>query len=193
MLLILISCVLECVWFQIAFTGVVYPCLVIAYMGEAAYLSKHREDLHISFYKAIPGEFFCSFILGWVKRTLWVPWAWKGIISTSYIFVSLKLVVAISAFDPMDMLKCPFFICRNSSGIICLTLQIFHGPSFRESNVHLCLVMIQKQKKKMSAFIWDRRFPKMSHMIWSEPTNYILTKCELSFIFFSFLDLVGGI
>ena len=33
-----------------------YPCLVLAYMGEAAYLSKHREDLQSSFYKALPGE-----------------------------------------------------------------------------------------------------------------------------------------
>jgi len=43
---------------RIAFTGVVYPCLVIAYMGEAAYLSKHKLDLHRSFHKAIPGENF---------------------------------------------------------------------------------------------------------------------------------------
>jgi hypothetical protein len=41
---------------QLGFTIVVYPCLVLAYMGEAAYLSKHREDLQSSFYKALPGE-----------------------------------------------------------------------------------------------------------------------------------------
>ncbi|XP_020539758.1 probable potassium transporter 13 isoform X2 [Jatropha curcas] len=43
---------------RIAFTGVVYPCLVLAYMGEAAYLSKHKEDLQRSFYKAIPEVIF---------------------------------------------------------------------------------------------------------------------------------------
>lgn len=41
---------------RIAFTVIVYPCLVLAYMGEAAYLSKHKEDLQKSFYKAIPDE-----------------------------------------------------------------------------------------------------------------------------------------
>jgi hypothetical protein len=41
---------------RLGFTIVVYPCLVLAYMGEAAYLSKHREDLQSSFYKALPGE-----------------------------------------------------------------------------------------------------------------------------------------
>ena len=41
---------------QIGFTAAVYPCLVLAYMGEAAYLSKHRMNLQSSFYKAIPGK-----------------------------------------------------------------------------------------------------------------------------------------
>ncbi|KAG6735929.1 hypothetical protein POTOM_061390 [Populus tomentosa] len=39
---------------RIAFTGRVYPCLVLAYMGEAAYLSRNRGDLQSSFYKAVP-------------------------------------------------------------------------------------------------------------------------------------------
>ncbi|XP_021294040.1 probable potassium transporter 13 [Herrania umbratica] len=43
---------------RIAFTVVVYPCLILAYMGEAAYLSKHKEDLQRSFYKSIPEVVF---------------------------------------------------------------------------------------------------------------------------------------
>nr|XP_029116219.1 probable potassium transporter 13 isoform X1 [Elaeis guineensis] len=43
---------------RVAFAAVVYPCLVVAYMGEAAYLSKHREDLQSSFYKALPESVF---------------------------------------------------------------------------------------------------------------------------------------
>ncbi|KAG9453523.1 hypothetical protein H6P81_006427 [Aristolochia fimbriata] len=43
---------------KIAFTCLVYPCLVVAYMGEAAYLSKHHEDIQSSFYKAIPEPVF---------------------------------------------------------------------------------------------------------------------------------------
>lgn len=34
---------------------VVYPCLVLAYMGEAAYLSQNKKDLQSSFFNAIPG------------------------------------------------------------------------------------------------------------------------------------------
>ncbi|KAL2332988.1 hypothetical protein Fmac_014201 [Flemingia macrophylla] len=43
---------------KIAFTCLVYPCLVLAYMGEAAFLSRHHEDIQRSFYKAIPEAVF---------------------------------------------------------------------------------------------------------------------------------------
>lgn len=43
---------------RIAFALLVYPSLVLSYMGEAAYLSKNKEDLHTSFYKSIPGSIF---------------------------------------------------------------------------------------------------------------------------------------
>ncbi|XP_072981822.1 potassium transporter 1 isoform X1 [Typha latifolia] len=43
---------------KLAFTSLVYPCLILAYMGEAAFLSKHHEDIQQSFYKAIPEAVF---------------------------------------------------------------------------------------------------------------------------------------
>lgn len=43
---------------KIAFAGVVYPCLILAYMGEAAFLSKHKEDIQKSFYSSIPEPVF---------------------------------------------------------------------------------------------------------------------------------------
>ncbi|AES98708.2 putative potassium transporter [Medicago truncatula] len=43
---------------KIAFTCLVYPCLILAYMGEAAFLSKHHYDIERSFYKAIPEAVF---------------------------------------------------------------------------------------------------------------------------------------
>ncbi|GAA0157050.1 transporter [Lithospermum erythrorhizon] len=42
---------------KIAFTSMVYPALVLAYMGQAAYLSQHHEmesDYHIGFYVSVP-------------------------------------------------------------------------------------------------------------------------------------------
>nr|CAD20318.1 putative potassium transporter [Cymodocea nodosa] len=42
---------------KIAFTFVVYPSLILAYMGQAAYLSRHHiieSDYHIGFYVSVP-------------------------------------------------------------------------------------------------------------------------------------------
>nr|XP_027097617.1 potassium transporter 6-like [Coffea arabica] len=42
---------------QIAFTTMVYPSLILAYMGQAAYLSQHhiiQNDYHIGFYVSVP-------------------------------------------------------------------------------------------------------------------------------------------
>ncbi|XXG39718.1 hypothetical protein AAC387_Pa01g0604 [Persea americana] len=46
---------------KIAFTFLVYPsikCLMLAYIGEAAFLSKHHQDIQQSFYKAMPEPVF---------------------------------------------------------------------------------------------------------------------------------------
>lgn len=41
---------------QIAFTFLVYPALILAYMGQAAFLSKHHHTIHkIGFYVSVPG------------------------------------------------------------------------------------------------------------------------------------------
>ncbi|KAG6543833.1 hypothetical protein Mapa_014673 [Marchantia paleacea] len=41
---------------QIAFTALVYPCLLIAYIGQGAYLLKHPESVSETFYNSIPGK-----------------------------------------------------------------------------------------------------------------------------------------
>ncbi|MCO5590960.1 hypothetical protein L7F22_044936 [Adiantum nelumboides] len=43
---------------KIAFTFAVYPCLIIAYMGQAAFLSRHPADIERSFYMSIPKPVF---------------------------------------------------------------------------------------------------------------------------------------
>ncbi|CAD6334216.1 unnamed protein product [Miscanthus lutarioriparius] len=48
---------------QIAFTCMVYPALILAYMGQAAYLCKHHNmetDYWIGFYVSVPGKLFSS-------------------------------------------------------------------------------------------------------------------------------------
>lgn len=46
------------VFLQLAFTSLVYPSLILGYMGQAAYLSQHHNldsSYQIGFYIAVPG------------------------------------------------------------------------------------------------------------------------------------------
>ncbi|KAK1283737.1 putative potassium transporter 13 [Acorus calamus] len=70
---------------RMAFTGVVYPCLILAYMGEAAYLSKHKADLQRSFYKAIPE---CIFWPVFIIATLATVVGSQAIISATFSIIS---------------------------------------------------------------------------------------------------------
>lgn len=45
---------------QLAFGLVIYPCLVVQYMGQAAFLSKNIDSIPYSFYYSIPGECLLS-------------------------------------------------------------------------------------------------------------------------------------
>ncbi|CAL5041451.1 unnamed protein product [Urochloa decumbens] len=70
---------------RLGFTLVVYPCLVLAYMGEAAYLSEHREDLQSSFYKALPDRVFWPVL---IIATLATVVGSQAIISATFSIIS---------------------------------------------------------------------------------------------------------
>jgi K+ transporter len=40
---------------QIAFTLVVFPCLLLAYTGQAAYIISNKDHVVDAFYRSIPG------------------------------------------------------------------------------------------------------------------------------------------
>lgn len=43
---------------QLAFTVVVFPCLLLAYSGQAAYLMKNKEHVRDAFYRSIPDSMY---------------------------------------------------------------------------------------------------------------------------------------
>eukprot|EP00249_Psilotum_nudum_P017841 c26519_g1_i2 orf=650-2047(+) len=43
---------------QVAFTFLVFPCLLATYMGQAAYLMKHHNQVYAAFYKSIPDSVY---------------------------------------------------------------------------------------------------------------------------------------
>ncbi|KAL9393757.1 hypothetical protein Peur_013042 [Populus x canadensis] len=77
---------------RIAFTGLVYPCLVLAYMGEAAYLSKNRGDLQSSFYKAVPDAIFLPVF---IIATLATVVGSQAIISATFSIIKVNWVLMI--------------------------------------------------------------------------------------------------
>nr|GMD73393.1 potassium transporter 1 [Ipomoea batatas] len=70
---------------KIAFTSLVYPCLMLAYLGEAAFLSRHHEDIQRSFYKAIPEPIFWPVFL---VATLAAVVGSQAVISATFSIIS---------------------------------------------------------------------------------------------------------
>ncbi|XP_044500223.1 probable potassium transporter 13 [Mangifera indica] len=70
---------------RIAFTTVVYPSLIVAYMGGAAYYSEHARDLERSFFKVIPAAVFWQIL---VIATIATAVASRAIISATFSITS---------------------------------------------------------------------------------------------------------
>jgi KUP system potassium uptake protein len=66
---------------QAAFSTVVYPSLILAYSGQAAYLIKNPADLSTAFYSSIPGPLFWPMF---VVSTLAAIVASQSLISASF-------------------------------------------------------------------------------------------------------------
>ena len=58
------SCNQPILFTQIAFTCVVFPCLLLAYMGQAAYLMKYPDSAERIFYDSVPGAI--HFLTTWL-------------------------------------------------------------------------------------------------------------------------------
>nr|AID61666.1 potassium uptake transporter KUP3 [Elaeis guineensis] len=69
---------------KVAFVAVIYPCLVLQYMGQAAFLSKNFSDVSTSFYGSIPEPVFWPIF---VLATLAAIVASQAIISATFSIV----------------------------------------------------------------------------------------------------------
>ncbi|KAH9304668.1 hypothetical protein KI387_009072, partial [Taxus chinensis] len=78
---------------QIAFTLVVFPCLLLQYMGQAAYLMHHQDDVKEAFYRSIPEPVYWPvFIIATVAAIV----ASQATISAT--FTIIKQSVALGCF-----------------------------------------------------------------------------------------------
>ncbi|XP_052173076.1 putative potassium transporter 12 isoform X1 [Diospyros lotus] len=83
---------------QIAFTSVVFPCLLLAYMGQAAYLSKYPSSAERIFYDSIPEGFFWPvFVIATIAAII----ASQAMISAS--FSCIKQSMALGCFPRLKI------------------------------------------------------------------------------------------
>ncbi|KAH9304044.1 hypothetical protein KI387_008448, partial [Taxus chinensis] len=84
---------------QIAFTFVVFPCLLLAYMGQAAYLMKNPTMVDKAFYASIPGGLFWPvFVIATVAAMI----ASQAMISAT--FSCIKQSMALSCFPRLKII-----------------------------------------------------------------------------------------
>uniref|UniRef100_A0A0D9W9D8 Potassium transporter n=1 Tax=Leersia perrieri TaxID=77586 RepID=A0A0D9W9D8_9ORYZ len=85
---------------QIAFTLIVFPCLLLAYTGQAAYIISHKDHVADAFYRSIPGTAVVIVML--VTTFLMVPimlLVWKSHWILVVTFIVLSLMVEIPYFS----------------------------------------------------------------------------------------------
>ncbi|KAI5002622.1 hypothetical protein ZWY2020_027272 [Hordeum vulgare] len=75
---------------QVAFSTVVYPSLILAYSGQAAYLIKNPDHLSTAFYSSIPGPLFWPMF---VVSTLAAIVASQSLISASFSIIRQSIVL----------------------------------------------------------------------------------------------------
>ncbi|KAK4741413.1 hypothetical protein SAY87_025001 [Trapa incisa] len=83
---------------QVAFSCVVFPCLLLAYMGQAAYLVKSPESAPRIFYDSVPGALFWPVF---VIATLAAMIASQGMISAT--FSCVKQSMALGCFPRLKI------------------------------------------------------------------------------------------
>ncbi|KAG5522252.1 hypothetical protein RHGRI_034438 [Rhododendron griersonianum] len=83
---------------QIAFTFVVFPCLLLAYIGQAAYLMKYPDSVERIFYDSIPeGLFWPVFVVATIAAII----ASQAMISAS--FSCVKQSMALGCFPRLKI------------------------------------------------------------------------------------------
>jgi KUP system potassium uptake protein len=84
---------------QLGFTTLVYPFLLMAYIGQAAYLSKHPEHISQTFYKSIPSPLFWPMF---VVATAAAIIASQAMISATYSIIDQS--IALSCFPRLKVI-----------------------------------------------------------------------------------------
>lgn len=119
---------------KIAFTGVVYPCLILAYMGEAAFLSRNKKDLQSSFYRSIPEAVFWPVF---IVATLAAMVGSQAVISATFSIINqcsaLSCFPRVKVVHTSKQIYGQIYIPEINWILMCLCLAVTIG--FRNTNI----------------------------------------------------------
>lgn len=119
---------------KIAFTGVVYPCLILAYMGEAAFLSRNKKDLQSSFYSSIPEAVFWPVF---IVATLAAMVGSQAVISATFSIINqcsaLSCFPRVKVVHTSKQIYGQIYIPEINWILMCLCLAVTIG--FRNTNI----------------------------------------------------------
>ncbi|KAG0496632.1 hypothetical protein HPP92_001323 [Vanilla planifolia] len=149
---------------RVAFATLIYPCMVLQYMGQAAYLSKNVSSIHISFYASIPQPVFWPVFL---VATLAAIVASQAVISATFSIV--KQCLALGCFPRVKVVHTSRWIYGQIYipeinwilMVLCLAVTI----GFRDTNLIgnaygiACIVVMFVTTCLMSliiVFVWQK-------------------------------------
>ncbi|CAI0455394.1 unnamed protein product [Linum tenue] len=116
---------------QIAFTFVVYPSLILAYMGQAAYLSKHHSletDYRIGFYVSVPGVHGQIYIpeINWTLMLLCLA-VTIGFRNTKHMANAAGLAVITVMLVTTCLMSLVIVLCWHKNALLALCFIFFFG------------------------------------------------------------------
>lgn len=134
-------------WVQIAFTCMVYPSLILAYMGQAAYLSKHHimeSNYRIGFYVSVPGKSCSSDLLSETRIILYcspsVVFLMFSILPFSETIRWPVLAIAILAavVGSQAVITCTFSMIKQCTALGCFPrVKIVHTSAMVHGQIYI--------------------------------------------------------
>ncbi|KAH9298758.1 hypothetical protein KI387_030440, partial [Taxus chinensis] len=119
---------------KIAFAGFIYPCLILAYMGEAAYLSKHPQDIQRSFYMSVPEAVFWPVF---IVATLAAVVGSQAVISATFSIINqcsaLSCFPRVKVVHTSNQIFGQIYIPEVNWILMCLCLTVTIG--FKDTNM----------------------------------------------------------
>ncbi|KAJ7539017.1 hypothetical protein O6H91_11G073200 [Diphasiastrum complanatum] len=165
---------------KLAFTCAVYPSLFLAYLGQAAYLTKNHTDIRSSFYKSLPRPLYWpTFVIATLASIV----SSQAVISAA--FSIIKQCSALGCFPRVKVIH----TSKNVSGqiyipevnwillVLCLAVTIGFGDAVQIGNAYGIAVL-------SVMFVTTFLMTLVMHIVWKWNIVLALGFC----VFFGFIE-----